>query len=367
MMTVQASIAAMLACQQDNGALIASPDFAQYHFCWLRDSSFAAYAFDRHGEHEAAARYHDWVVAALTGIAGQLDAATQRRLAGQSPDPGTLPPCRFRLDGTVASDDWPNFQIDGYGTWLWSLREHLRRTGPRELPAGLRPTVERAATFLAAFALDPCYDVWEENGDGVHASTLACVYGGLTAAAALLDRPDLLGRARDVQSHVQATAVAAGRYRKSSVSSAVDTSMIWLATPFRVVDDADPLFQAAVSEITEKLTLDGGLRRYPADTFFGGGAWPLLTAWLGWHQARTGDHEAARRNLAWIAGHIDAQGRLGEQYGGDRRQPGMYREWVDRWGHPARDLLWSHAMYAVLSTELEAAEIDKDGPTLPRR
>ena len=161
--------------------------------------------------------------------------------------------------------------------------------------------------------------------------------------------------------------MAAGRYRKSSVSSAVDASMIWLATPFRVVDDTDPLFRAAVSEITEKLTLNGGLRRYPADTFFGGGAWPLLTAWLGWHQARTGDHEAARRNLAWVAGHIDAQGRLGEQYGGDRRQPAMYREWVDRWGHPARDLLWSHAMYAVLSTELEAAEIDKDDPPLPRR
>jgi GH15 family glucan-1,4-alpha-glucosidase len=362
MMTVQASIGAMLACQQDNGALIASPDFAQYHFCWLRDSSFAAYAFDRCGQHEAAARYHDWVNAALTGIAGQLDAATQRRLAGQSPEPGALPPCRFRLDGTVAADDWPNFQIDGYGTWLWSLREHLTLTGRRELPAGMRPSVERAAKFLAAFAFDPCYDVWEENGDGVHASTLACVYGGLTAAAALLDAPHLLGRARDVQSHVQAAAVAAGRYRKSSVSSAFDASMIWLATPFRVVDDTDPLFGAAVSEITEKLTLNGGLRRYPADTFFGGGAWPLLTAWLGWHQARTGDHEAARRNLAWVAGHIDAQGRLGEQYGGDRRQPAMYREWVDRWGHPARDLLWSHAMYAVLSTELEAAEIDKDAP-----
>jgi GH15 family glucan-1,4-alpha-glucosidase len=352
---VQESIAAMLACQQDNGALIASPDFAQYHFCWLRDSSFAAYAFDRCGEHDASARYHDWVNAALAGIAGQLDAATQRGLAGQSPQPQALPPCRFRLDGTVAADDWPNFQIDGYGTWLWSLREHLSLTGRRELPAGFRPSVERAATFLTAFALDPCYDVWEENDDGVHASTLACVYGGLTAAAALLGKPDLLGRARDVQSHMQATAAAAGRYCKSSLSSAVDASMIWLATPFGLVDDADPLFQAAVSEITEELTLDGGLRRYPADTFFGGGAWPLLTAWLGWHQARTGDHEAARNNLAWIAGHIDAQGRLGEQYGGDRRQPGMYREWVDRWGHPARDLLWSHAMYVVLSTELKAA------------
>ena len=45
--SVQASVAAMLACQQDNGALVASPDFGQYQYCWLRDSSFAAYALDR--------------------------------------------------------------------------------------------------------------------------------------------------------------------------------------------------------------------------------------------------------------------------------------------------------------------------------
>src|SRR5260221_2663278 len=207
---VQASIAAMLACQQDTGALIASPDFAQYHFCWLRDSSFAAYAFDRCGEHDASARYHDWVNAALAGIAGQLDAATQRRLAGQSPQPQALPPCRFRLDGTVAADDWPNFQIDGYGTWLWSLREHLSLTGRRDLPAGFRPSVERAATFLTAFSLDPCYDVWAENGDGVHASNLACVYGGLTPAPALLRHPGPLRPAPHRPCHLQRAALGPG-------------------------------------------------------------------------------------------------------------------------------------------------------------
>jgi GH15 family glucan-1,4-alpha-glucosidase len=201
------------------------------------------------------------------------------------------------------------------------------------------------------------------------------VYGGLTAAAALLDQPDLLERAAEVRSQVRTTAEAAGRYCKSSVSGAVDASMIWLATPFGLVDEADPLFQATVGEITGQLTLDGGHRRYLSDTFYGGGAWPVLTASLGWHQVRTGDHDAARRNLAWIAGKIDAQGRLGEQFGGDRRLPGMYSAWVDRWGHPARDLLWSHAMYALLSTELAAdlARTDntfttsRDDPTLPRR
>ena len=350
--SVEAAVAAMLACQQDNGALIASPDFEQYHYCWLRDSSFAAYAFDRCGEHEASARYHDWASAAIAGIGEQIDTATQQRQAGQSLDTRTLPPARFRLDGTVAADGWPNFQVDGYGTWLWALREHLSRAGRGGLPAGFRRSAQRAASYLDAFALDACYDVWEENGDGVHASTLACVYGGLTSAAVLLDEPGLLRRAREVQSHLRVAAGAAGRFRKSSVSTAVDASMLWLATPFALVDDHDPLFEMTLREITGQLTFDGGIRRFPTDTFFGGGAWPVLTAWLGWHQAVTGDLEAAHRNLAWVAGHIDADGRLGEQFGGDRRQPEMYREWVGRWGHPARELLWSHAMFAVLSTEL---------------
>jgi GH15 family glucan-1,4-alpha-glucosidase len=374
--SVDAAVAAMLACQQDNGALVASPDFEQYHYCWLRDASFAAYALDRCGEHDASARYHDWASAAIGGIGEQIDTATQRRRAGQSTDGSALPPARFRLDGTVAADDWPNFQIDGYGTWLWALREHLDRAGRGGLPPELRHSAQRAAGYLDAFALDACYDVWEENGNGVHASTLACVYGGLTAAALLLDEPQLLRRAREVRSHVRVSAGAAGRFCKSSVSSAVDASMIWLATPFALVDDSDPLFEATVREIAGQLNFEGGIRRFPTDTFFGGGAWPVLTAWLGWHQARTGERDAALANLDWVAAHIDARGRLGEQFGGEKRQPDMYREWVGRWGHPARELLWSHAMYAVLSTELgttpdaphtTSATHSKDDPTFLRR
>lgn len=368
--SVQASVAAMLACQRDNGALVASPDFGQYQYCWLRDSSFAAYALDRCGEHAASARYHRWAAAAIAGIGAQMDDAIERRATGRPVDRAQLPPCRFSLDGSVAADDWPNFQVDGYGTWLWSLREHLRRSGRGALPAELAGSAGRVARFVSAFALDACYDVWEENGDGVHTSTLACLYGGLMAAADLLGDEQLTRRAREVQSHVRMTGAAAGRLCKSSVSTEVDASMIWLATPFALVDHQDPLFGAAIAEIAGELSFAGGIRRYPSDTYFGGGAWPVLTGWLGWHRAVCGDAAAARQSLAWIAGHIDDAGRLGEQFGGERRQPEMYAQWVARWGHPARDLLWSHAMYAVLSTELGTgtdALPSKDDPAFLRQ
>jgi GH15 family glucan-1,4-alpha-glucosidase len=353
--SVRGAVAAMLACQQDNGALVASPDFQQYHYCWLRDSSFAAYAFDRCGEHAASARYHDWTSAAIAGVGAQIETAVVLRRVGAPIEAHLLPPTRFNLDGSVAADDWPNYQIDGYGTWLWALHEHLSQTDEPLLPARWRGSVLLAARYLAAFALDACYDVWEENADGVHSSTLACVYGGLVAAAGLLDDPELLRRAREIQSHVRRTAGAAGRLQKSTLSTEVDASMIWLATPFALVDARDPLFGGTLREITRQLTFEGGIRRFPSDTFFGGGSWPVLTASLGWHFALTGDLPAARQALAWVAERIDAEGRLAEQFGGERRLPAMYREWTDRWGHPARDLLWSHAMYAVLSTELSSA------------
>jgi GH15 family glucan-1,4-alpha-glucosidase len=164
-----------------------------------------------------------------------------------------------------------------------------------------------------------------------------------------------------VRAHVLTGAASAGRYQKSTASPEVDASMIWLATPFGLVDAGDQVFRAAADAIARQLNLAGGIRRFPSDTFYGGGAWPVLTASLGWYLARTGDLAAARRCHDWIAGHIDDRGRLGEQFGGEQQLPEMYREWVDRWGHPARDLLWSHAMYAVLSLELGAASDEFGG------
>ena len=149
-----------------------------------------------------------------------------------------------------------------------------------------------------------------------------------------------------------------GRYVKSTESDEVDASILWLSTPFRVVEPDDRNFAETVRVIEERLRLDGGLRRYPTDTYFGSGAWPVLTASIGWHYLSVGDPDAARLARDWVAAHFDEQGRLGEQFGGERRDPEHYLEWVERWGPPAKDLTWSHAMYVVLCAALAGS----DGP-----
>jgi GH15 family glucan-1,4-alpha-glucosidase len=357
---MKGSVEAILRNQVSNGAIIASPDFAQYHFCWLRDASFSAYALDLVGEHDASLRYHSWVNRAVEGISEVIDRVIADREAGKPLDPIRMPPARFTLDGVAVVDDWPNFQIDGYGTWLWSLGQHLDLSGVHELPEVMRRSVERVAQYLAVFSLSPCYDVWEESGDAIHTSTLASVYGGLATAAKLLGDEYYVKAARTVQSFVLDSAAQHGYFAKSTLNCDVDASTLWLAAPFGLVESTDTCFARTVNLIEERLTLGGGIRRYSTDVYYGSGVWPVLTASLGWLFVVEGNREGAQRCLSWIERHFDHEGRLGEQFGGDVRDREHYDEWVHRWGPSAKDLTWSHAMYVVLCASLEKSRIAGD-------
>lgn len=353
---IQRSVESILRNQKSNGAIIASPDFDQYHYCWLRDGSFCAYALDRAGEHEASALYHAWVSQAVEDISVIIDDVVERSLRGETLDPSHMPPARFSLGGSTVVDGWPNFQIDGYGTWLWALGQHLESIGQSEIPDQFRESVVRVGRYLATFALSPCYDVWEERGTSVHSSTLACVYGGLATAGRLLNDGDLLASAETVREWLLNDAERNGFFVKSSESAAVDASLLWLSTPFAVVQPGNGHFATTVDKIVSELTFNGGLRRYPTDTFYGSGSWPVLTASFGWNYLATGDLDGARRCRDWISDHFDRVGRLGEQFGGEERDAERYHEWVERWGPSAQDLTWSHAMYVVLSIGIRDLE-----------
>lgn len=352
--SMRRSVARILEHQEQNGALVASRDFATYNYCWLRDGSFIAFALDCAGEHEASARFHGWVATAIAGIADLIDAAIAREERGEALDLERMPPARFSLDGSVVADDWPNFQIDGYGTWLWALEQHLNASGRTTLPEALLEPATRVARYVNALALTNCFDVWEEHGSCRHGSTLASVFAGLHSAARMLGMQELARRADTVRLAAREGTARLGRFVKSSGSDAVDASLLWLATPFGLVEPDDPHFIETVREIESQLTFEGGVRRYAVDTYYGSGSWPVLTASLGWHYAVAGDHAAARRCHKWIVDRVDAEGRLAEQFGGERRDPQHYEEWVERWGPPAADLAWSHAMHVVLCKELDA-------------
>jgi isomaltose glucohydrolase len=282
--------------QAPSGAYVASPTFEPYRFCWLRDGSFIADAMSRVGEVESAQAFHAWVTRVV------LARRDRARLEA-----------RYTLDGEDDPvEEWPKLQHDGWGLWLWALREHSLRHG--------RPTQEydEAARHVAGYLVrvmhEPCTDWWEERV-GIHAATLACLGAGLESDEL---KAQALVRAED----------------------RTDASL--LALPFLGIP-APHLLRRVEHELVSP---GGGVHRHLDDTYYGGGEWLLLTAFLG--LARP---ERAEETLRWIAAHATEDALLPEQSQDHLLAPDMFEFWLAKWGSPPCPLLWSHAMYLALAHE----------------
>lgn len=279
----RSSVATILAGQSPTGAYVACPAFAQYRYSWLRDGSFIADAMSRVGEAKSAEAFFDWVAAIVDAGAG-FDA-------------------RYTLEGERDMTVWPHPQHDGWGLWLWALREHAARHGGG---GRRREAAARTTAHLEQVRYQPCVDWWEER-EGVHAATLACL------AAGLGDDLDL-----------------------SPAEERLDASLLVL--PFLGFGDVD---------VSALVSPGGGVHRHFDDTYYGGGEWLLLTALLG-----LAEPDCAEERLAWVGAHAEPGGLLPEQSQDHLLHPGHYAPWVERWGPPASPLLWSHAMFLTLDHEL---------------
>ncbi|MBO3749306.1 hypothetical protein J5X84_24775 [Streptosporangiaceae bacterium NEAU-GS5] len=347
--------------QSPSGAYPASPDFSAYRgYSWLRDGAFIAEGMSRHAQITSAiasaTAFHAWCARVVTARARQVESLVARAGRGQAVPVAEMLPTRFTLDGGVGADEWWDHQLDGYGTWLWAAGQHVLRHGTHV--EGLADGVRVAARYLAAFWDQPCYDWWEEHVDQRHVATLGAIHAGLRAARDLgvLDRATseaVTAAIEGIEALITAEGVAdAGHLRKWLGSDAVDGSLLACVTPFGLYPAGHRVAAVTVAEVERQLAVDGGVHRYLADTFYGGGRWILLSGFLGWNHARAGRPEAALRYLEWMAAQATEQGELPEQVSGALLAPERYQEWVGRWGSVATPLLWSHGMYLILADEL---------------
>lgn len=342
------SVEILLAGQAASGALVASPTFPTYGFAWLRDGAFCAHALDAAGEREAAAAFHGWAAASIEAHRGLVEDAIRACDEGVAPAPDQMPPARYTLDGNREHDGdqpWPNFQIDGYGMWLWALEHHV---------AGgvLEPDTERTVALVARYLAScwplRCFNCWEEFDDGEHASTRVAVAAGLRAAARLLDDAGWDDAVRDIVQDLGDRFVVDGRLQRGSADDRVDGSLLWTGVPFGVLEPDDRLMAATVATIARDLRRPGGgVYRFLGDTYYGGGQWLLLASSLAWYERVAGSEAAARELQAWVRTQALATGELPEQVTGHAQDPSMVDPWVERWGPVATPLLWSHAMYLL--------------------
>jgi GH15 family glucan-1,4-alpha-glucosidase len=356
--------------QSETGAYVASKNFPIYQYCWLRDGSYIAHAMDIAGEYESASAFFCWVGRTIQKFSYKVDEAKLRMAAGLPMGKDDLLHTRFTMDGeeVYIDDTWGNFQIDGYGTWLWALNEHVKKSGEIDLLQRLKEPIEITVRYLELVWKLPNYDCWEEHPEFLHTYSLSTVYAGFHAAGELarsgrFNLNNLLvdDLAEEVRKFILDFAVENGRLVKYFCppdfvsdnqligNNGVDASLIAVAIPYQLLMPDDPIMLATIKAIEEELHRHGGgVYRYTDDVYYGGGEWILLTAWLGWYYTSLNQLDKAQALCEWIESQADENGWLAEQVSGHALFPEHYAPWIKKWGPIANPLSWSHAMYVIL-------------------
>ncbi|WP_454132217.1 glycoside hydrolase family 15 protein [Microbacterium lacticum] len=342
--------------QTDEGAYPASPSFSAYvGYSWLRDGAFIADGVSAAGAIASASRFFDWCARTLLARTGQIDEIVRATASGMPPSGEKMLPARFTFSGDDGTDDWWDFQLDGYGTWIWALSQHLERHDLDGSP--YHDAVAVTIDYLLASWQRPCYDWWEEHAQHTHISTLACIAAGFEATL----RRNLVSHERAARVTTELAALRArllsdgvqdGHLIKWIGGTAVDGSLASAIAPLGVIEPTSSIARRTIDVLESHLTVNGGTHRYLGDTFFGGGQWPLLSCFLGLAHDAAGDRTRANELFEWAAATATTNLDLPEQVDDHLIAPGMRQEWIDRWGTVATPLLWSHAMFLRLGIQL---------------
>lgn len=193
------------------GAVLASLPPGEWTYAWIRDGAYAAAALATLGlttESRDALRFY-------------LDAEGGRFKDWNELRPYSMPPyvvsltryVGFGVEETDFNDFGPNLEFDGFGLFLWALRQHELRTGDTSLAdARWNDIATRVADPLVAL-IDPATgllrkdsSIWETHWNG---RERAWTYTSLTAARGLCDAAAIAERRGDT--------TRAARYRQAAI------------------------------------------------------------------------------------------------------------------------------------------------------
>ena len=365
------SVKIILNNQKKNGSYIASPNFPTYAYSWFRDGSYIAYAMDRSKNHKSSYDFHIWGAKVIINQSSRINSLISKKFSGEMILVKEYLPARYSLDGFPADDNWTDFQLDGYGTWLWAISEHIQLSGNDNILDEISPSIELITKYLTTFWDTPCYDFWEEHLEAIHPATLAAIYAGLSAVknlSFLTNRNEILETIDKIKTFLETKAIHPdgyyrkmvlhnGEFDKNGLTDLVDASLIGLAVPYNIHEVDQENISKTLQKIEEDIYFpNGGVYRYLEDTFYGGGEWVLLSPWIGWYWCKTNQYEKAIQVKRFIQSTANDKGELPEQISDHLLAPTFYSSWVKRWGKVADPLLWSQAMYIILCEELKPYE-----------
>ncbi|MGV8049984.1 MAG: glycoside hydrolase family 15 protein [Anaerolineaceae bacterium] len=339
--------------QSKKGAFLACPNFTSYQYAWFRDGSYCAHALNEAGHQAEAFKFHLWASDTVLQHAAKIEKCIQDAQSGKPPLAENCFHSRFTVEGSEVPGNWGHHQLDGLGTWLWSLAEFKQRNSAVVFSENLIRAASLVRDYIIALWSYPCSDCWEENENMQHTYTLAALFGGLEGFARQFEDPIAANAAADIHRTLLTKCVRNNSFTKSIGTSNVDANLIGLYFPYHVVEWSDPVFQNTLKKILQDLATPIGLHRYQKDTYYGGGEWVLLTAWLGWVYAQAGERDQAQTIQKWVEEQATSTGDLPEQINHAIFNAASYDHWVKQWGTVASPLLWSHAQYILLVKSLE--------------
>jgi GH15 family glucan-1,4-alpha-glucosidase len=353
-----ASIQTILKNQSKTGAYIASPNFKVYNYSWFRDGAFIADAMLDSGQINSAQLFHSWVANIIVQRKNKIHELIARKERGESIPPDEHLHCRYTSDGHEAHESWTNFQLDGFGTWLWTLDRYL--AAGHKLHAIQHEAATIIIDYLNTFWMEPSFDWWEESFGHQHISTLGSIAIGLQSAS----HWEFIGQenaakagivSKEIKNYILNKGVHDGRLTKWANGDGLDASVSALIAPFNLFNDSPELSVQTVMAVDQSLGRLGTYR-HKDDVYFGGGRWIILSAFLALAHVEVGNIDQAKEILEWITEMADENLNLPEQISSPLLHPEFREEWITNWGEPALPLLWSHAMFLKLLSTIEEKE-----------
>ncbi len=355
----------------DGGAILAATDFDvwafardSYNYMWPRDGALVANVLSHAGYSDATGAFFHFCKDRIGDEGYLLHKYTPTGDLGSSWEPW------MDKQGNLALP----IQEDETALVVYALWQHYTLYHEIEFIRPLyRPLITAAADFMCDYRdsktglPQPSWDLWEERR-GVHAYTIAAVYGGLMAAShftAAFGEHDRAARYASVADEIKSATMrylwhdAAGRFVRTlyvepdgtlTPDMVIDSSMTGLYQ-FGMFDVQSDEIKRTMQAIEDRLIVKtdvGGVARYENDYYHQvsqdianvpGNPWFICSCWLAEYKIESAATIAALSEalqwLRWAQTHALPSGVLAEQINPYTHEP-----------LSVSPLTWSHAEYA---------------------
>ena len=300
--------------QSYNGSFPVYPHFSVFNYSNLSEGALCAYALDIWGEKNAARDFYLWAAKKYITKSDTFD---------------------FNED----------YQLDGYGTFLWGLGKNLSEDD-KDILITFGETVYIIQKFLFKSWNEAAKQYAIDNKISIHPAVLACIYGGLLEINKFYPHQETPSILENIKAVLKYDYTLNGHFIKTPKQNLIDMKLLFLLYPFNVFSLKDPIMKATYQEIKNNFNL---MEKFTGEHQ---SEWFILSALLALCALQEFDYKFAEQIFNWMQEQANRGGYLQDLVIKQLIYPSVFYETVDRWGQSEKPFLIHHAFYLILEKEL---------------